>query len=162
MEKVFLAYNECFKNVRSKKEKKLKKFQLPIYFEKFNLDKRIQKRLIEVEKIQKMDSKKVSNKPKNKNRVLANRSETDSTTNERIFYRKLHVYLEENYNNNRAIDDQDLREMYNRLGKTVFYMKSLKKLYKYKLSTQLSLDEICSKYGIVINKKDRRGLSQYW
>lgn len=170
MEKVFEAYNDWLKNCK-RISVKSRKNDIRNFFEKHHVDKRIQKRLFEIEGIHTqtklVKGKSEKNKP-SKNSTNAKKSNSKRqpklrpTINKNQFYEQLHNYMDIFYNIESIPLYETINNGINYYGKDEDFIKSIRELYSYKYSTNLSINQICVTYNINISKEDINSLQRYW
>ena len=162
MERVFIAYSECFKNKMKSKEKKKRIMALPIFLEKNKVDKRVIKRIIEIEALE----NEVKNHLKKDSVSYPLKLETKSKSkkNEKliIFHEMLNDYLIKSYFNDQVEMNHELKRMCHLFSRDVNYVKNLKIIYREMIENGLTFLESCEKHTIHIYKTDMRGLSKNW
>lgn len=158
MDKVFKAYEACFSGCKTKKDIVLKKKELPTYFNNYEVDKRIQKRMLELESIHysplaSTEATKANAKTKNDLKLKQDQK--------KIFFKLLHEYLENSLKENRVMTTR-LYNLYRHHQRDDDYLEELKKLYTYKTSQNSNIKQICIMHGLELYKKDIKGLQVHW
>ena len=162
IERVFIAYSECFNTKMNSKEKKKRIVDLPEILEKNKVDKRVIKRILEIEGLEnddKNDLKKDSVSP-----ILNSEIKSKSSKKERLikFHEMLNDYLIKSCFNDQVEMNHELKRMCHLFNRDFNYVNNLKIIYRKMIENELTFLEACEKYSIHIYKADLKGLSKNW
>lgn len=162
MQKIFTAYTECFHGNMKSKEKKKRILDLPGILEKNKVDKRVIKRILEIEGLENIDIniKKDSFVSHTVNAEI----KTKSNKNERLkkFHEMLNEYLIESYFSDQIIISHELERTCKLFNRDSIYLNDLKIVYREMIENGLTFLESCEKYNFHIYKTDLKGLSKNW
>lgn len=154
MEKVFEAYASCFQNCKNS-QIKLKKNHLPNYLNKYRVDKRIQKRLFNIEGIDTID-KVIENRKYIKINV------TKSNKRNASFYSNLHFYMDKYYDDSKVPLTIEIKKGMKKMSKGDAFIDSIRELYSYRGTSSLNIGEICRAEKLNLTQKDINWLKKYW
>lgn len=174
MEKVFIAYQDCFQKVIKKKEYKVKVRKLPFFLEKHHVDKRIIKRILEIEQLD-HTVKDIEKKKDIKN--TANRVEGTNSTSQLVkikkerankFYELLNEYLIKSSFDNSIVMSSELNDLFKVFKRDANYVGQLKLIYQGFISQSSEsisysyLKKIRKKYNTSISRTDLKALIKYF
>lgn len=154
MEKVFISYSECFHIKMKSNEKKKKLLDLPKILEENKVDKRVIKRIKEIEGIEEPFKDNMNKK--------LNVIPESKSIKKRKFYEMLNEYLIKSHFNNQIVMSQELKEMCELYNRRPIYINYLKIIYIDMIDESLTFSQAYEKTDYPIYKSDRHGLSTNW
>lgn len=160
MNKVFMAYWDCLQSSFKKKKDSNKKIsQLPVFLAKNKVDKRIIKRIMEIEGLSSSENatKKIQKETIKEEVIVRKKEKIDR------FHELLNQYLIENNLNSTVDMHPELKELLLVFKRDPDYIDRLKKIYHHMLSKNTSFDKIRRKHKLMIADVDKNGLmKQYY
>lgn len=160
MNKVFMAYCECLQGSFKKKEDSTKKIsQLLIFLAKNKVDKRIIKRIMEIEGLPTLENgtKKIQRETMKQEVIVSKKEKIDR------FHELLNQYLIENSLNSTFDMNPELKELLLVFKRDPDYIDKLKMIYHHILNKNTSFDKIRRKHKLMIAEVDKNGLmKQYY
>lgn len=175
MERVFLSYFDCFTRTGVIRKNKA---DLLIFLERNKVDKRIIKRIQEIEHLEPTGEKKVRSQkattliekpliPTDKNKSIKQShfspdkpNETDQKKKKEEFYQLLHVYLIETTSNPKAKMSQELADYCKVYNRSTDYTNRLALAYHDAIKGNLKLSTACVLRNVHLGKRDRVALTK--
>lgn len=148
MERVFLSYFDCFTRTGVIRKNKV---DLPIFLEKNKVDKRIIKRIREIENLNSASKKSEQSKTECSNLTTKQKR--------RDFYRLLHDYLIETTSNPKARMTPQLADYCKIYGRSSEYINELSLAYKDAIKKDIGLFDACKLRNINMFKSDQVDLT---
>lgn len=154
MEKVFNAYFNCFKRQIGQNGGRKKVNQLPLFLEKEGVDKRIIRRIMDIEGITMIEKNNNLNKKKDITETLV------KVKKERLqrFHELLNVYLLECVYKEGVLMDSELESLLEIYQRSPEYINHLKNIYKRMVKFDLSLSKANKKGKHSLTRTDKNGL----
>ncbi|MDV7713656.1 hypothetical protein PSH12_13725 [Enterococcus casseliflavus] len=153
MEKVFTAYLECFGRPMGQPEYRKKVYQLPLFLEKEGVDKRIVRRIIDIEGITSSVKNDLNNKKEDNEDLLR-------VKRERLhrFHELLNIYLVECVYNEDVSMDSELEDLFKIYERSPEYINKLKNIYRRMVKSDISLSKANKKSKNSLTRTDKNGL----
>ena len=155
MEKVFVSYFDCFQKPVKKSQYKTRLLKLPEFLEKNNVDKRIIKRIKEVEKLEDLNQ---ITEIKNVEKDLVSKKKDRSNR----FYELLNRYLIETVYDSKVVMTSELENLFAVFPRDADYINQLKIIYQQMLNGKDPFNKKRKKRNFFVSKADERGLLKYF
>lgn len=167
IERVFLAYADCFIEKGINKTEIFHKQNLVQMLEKHKVDKRVIRKILNQEGLKSPDYDMAGPKKKSISKMKTTPKRIASSTNNPIdkqrFYRLLDSHLRALIKTKKDLPmKKELKGMFEKMNRGENDLRRLRKLYYLKNTSNMTLDEINKKYLLNMYKKDLRALSKFW
>jgi hypothetical protein len=151
IEKVFIAYSECFNNKMNSKEKKKRIIDLPGMLEKNKVDKRVIKRILEIEGLDNENKNNLKLKKDSISHILNPEMKSNSKKKERLkkFHEMLNDYLINSYLNDQVVMDHELKRMCHLFSRDFNYVNNLKIIYREMIENNSTFLESSEKHTFI-------------